>query len=226
MQPPIVEFFFDFISPYAYLAWKRLPAICARHNAELRLKPVLFAGLLGHWGHLGPAEIPPKREWLFKDVLRFAAKHQIEFSLPKFHPFNPLTALRLALPEVSGAQQETVVAAIWEAGWGRGGDLGAPEELRGALDRAGLDGASLLEKTKEPAVKEALRKNTEEAIRRGVFGVPTMMVGEELFWGSDRLDDLSLFLEGKDPIDPARVKEILAHYKGSADRLKRPLPKR
>jgi 2-hydroxychromene-2-carboxylate isomerase len=215
-----VDFYFDFISPYAYLAWTQLPALCARHGVQLRYKPILFAGLLNHWGQRGPAEIAPKREFLWKDTHRMASRLKVPFSLPKTHPFNPLLALRLALPEVSMAQQEQVIDAIWSAGWVQGAELSSIDALHQALTASHLDADVLLDRANQPEAKATLRAATEEAVRAGVFGVPTYHVAQELFWGCDRLDDLANFLAGKDPIDADKIRAILTNYSASADRVK------
>jgi 2-hydroxychromene-2-carboxylate isomerase len=204
-----VELFVDFISPYSYLAWPRVRALCARRGVGLALHPVLFAALLDHGGQRGPAEIPAKRMWLVTDCVRTAALEGVPFTFPKHHPFNPLSALRVALREVAGPYQEEVVDAIFEAGWARGADLGSPDELIAALDDRGLDGRALLARAAEPGAKEALRRETSEAIARGVFGVPTMIAGPDLFWGNDRIQHLELALDGRDPLDHERIPELL-----------------
>src|SRR5262245_20848683 len=155
-----VDLYFDFISPYSYFAWKRLRPLCATAGAEVIAHPTLFAGLLNRWGQLGPAEIPPKRRFLFSDCVRVAALSGVPFAGVKFHPFNPLTALRVALAEVGGDRQHDVIEALFHAGWGAGIDLGSPDELAAALDGAGFDGRALIEKAALPEVKEALKKNT------------------------------------------------------------------
>jgi 2-hydroxychromene-2-carboxylate isomerase len=217
-----VDFYFDYVSPYAYFAWLRIGELCAaRGNVELRIHPVLFAGLLDHWGQRGPAEVPPRRAWVFRDGARYAARHGIPLAWPAAHPFNPLLALRLSLP---GTEQRRVISAIFDAGWARGGDLGAPEQLRRALDDAGLDGAGRLAAAAAPEVKAALRAETDAAIARGVFGVPTMIAGDELFWGSDRLDDLAAHLDGRDPLDDAhraRLREVMARPRAADRKLPR-----
>lgn len=217
-----VDFYFDYISGYAYFAWLRIQEICDHRGVELGVHPVLFAGLLDRWGQLGPAEIPPKRAWAYKDAFRHARLHGIELSCPKYHPFNPLLALRLSLREVAGAEQRRVVSTIFRAGWGQGIDLGSPDELAGALDREGLDSRALIERASAPAAKEALRRDTERAVGRGVFGVPTTFVGDELFWGSDRMDHVELALDGRDPLDEARVREALARPRAADRRKVRP----
>jgi 2-hydroxychromene-2-carboxylate isomerase len=205
-----VEFFFDFISPYSYLAWPRVRALCARRGLALVLHPVLFAALLDHGGQRGPAEIPAKRAWLVSDCLRLAALEGVPLTFPKYHPFNPLSALRMALRELAGERQEAVVDTLWEAGWRDGVDLGSAEALVAALEARGLDGTALRARAGEPAAKEALRRETTDAIARGVFGVPTMIAGDALFWGNDRVEHLALMLDGRDPLDRARLTEFLA----------------
>ncbi len=205
-----VELFFDFLSPYAYLAWPRLRALSARRGVTLALHPVLFAALLDHGGQRGPAEITAKRAWLVTDCLRSAALQGVPFTFPKHHPFNPLYALRASLREVARERQEDVVDALWEAGWAKGADLGSPEDLVAALDARGLDGRALLARAGEPAAKDALRRETDDAIARGVFGVPTMIAGDRLFWGNDRVEHLELVLDGRDPLDLERVATLLA----------------
>ena len=132
----MLELYFDFISPYAYLAWQNPRsgprALAVRHGVELVIRPVLFAALLEHGGQLGPAEIPAKRAFLVKDVLRQAALEGIPLTYPPIHPFNPLTLLRLALVEVSGAQQVAAIDALYALVWG--GVFGVPTVIaRGEL---------------------------------------------------------------------------------------------
>jgi len=199
-MPETAELFFDYLSPYAYLAWGSVRGLCARMSVELRARPVLLAGLLHHWGQLGPAEIPPKGLFAFRDCLRKALAQGVPFHAPKFHPFNPLTALRVSLPEVAGADQVRVIDALWRAGWGEGADLGSDREIVAIVDAAGLDGAGLVQRTSEPDVKDALRASTNHAIELGVFGVPTVVVQGELFWGTDQLPHIEKFLAGEDPL--------------------------
>jgi len=217
----MLELYFDFISPYAYLAWQNPRsgprALAVRHGVELVIRPVLFAALLEHGGQLGPAEIPAKRAFLVKDVLRQAALEGIPLTYPPIHPFNPLTLLRLALVEVSGAQQVAAIDALFALVWGRGEPLDDAAIAR-ALDAAGLDGARLLARTRDDDVKAALRRETEIAIARGVFGVPTFVARGELFWGSDRLADVDRHLAGHDPVDQALAAAIIARAPGPARR--------
>ncbi len=197
-----VRFYFDFISPYAYLAWGDAKALAARTDTEVSFEPILFAALLNHWGQLGPAEIGPKRVFTFKDAYRRAHDRGLSLAPPATHPFNPLTALRLAQPEVAGDMQSAVIDALYHHGWGKGGELGDAESIQDALTAAGLD-SELVEHTAEPAIKERLKARTAQAVERGVFGVPTFVAerdGEsELFWGHDRFADLERWIAGEDP---------------------------
>jgi 2-hydroxychromene-2-carboxylate isomerase len=205
-----LHFYFDYLSGYAYIAWVRLRSLLAqRSQLELIAHPTLLAGLLDHWGQLGPAEIPPKREWVFKDGYRLSVAEGFEFCCPKYHPFNPLHALRVSLREVSGEAQLCVIDTLWTAGWGKGCDYGDPTALVEVLTAAGLDGQGLIEKTRHPAVKQALRASTDEAIGHGVFGVPSFIVDGELVWGSDRMEQVEMLVDGRDTLDKARVRTIL-----------------
>ncbi|MCB1748252.1 MAG: 2-hydroxychromene-2-carboxylate isomerase [Gammaproteobacteria bacterium] len=181
------EWYFDFISPFAYLQFKhfhRLPA-----DLEVRLVPVLFAGLLGHWEHKGPAEIPAKRVQTYRYCHWLAGRLGVPFRVPPAHPFNPLVALRLA---IALEAREEAVATLFDFIWSEGGDIAAP----GALDTLAtrLDVGNAAELVAAPAVKQALRDNTAAAIARGVYGVPTFAVDEELFWGFDATDMLLDYL--------------------------------
>lgn len=199
-----LDFYFDYLSPYAYLASIEVVELCARNDLILHYRPVLFAGLLNHWGQLGPAEIPPKAIHVFKDCLRYATLRGIPLRSPKHHPFRSLAALRASLSMVAEERAGEVVRVLFEFGWGRGGDLGNPDEIALALDTADLDGGALVERGKDEEVKRALRSETEAAVARGVFGVPTCIVsgfGEaESFWGLDQLAYLELFVTGRDPL--------------------------
>ncbi len=214
MKAARLDFYFDFISMYACFAWRQLTGICAARDVELVAHPVIFGKLLDYWGQLGPAEIPPKREFVYQWAYRYAKLHGFEFNPPARHPYNPLPSLRLALPAVGGTDQHRIITAIFDAGWSHGADLGDPVALAAILDEAGLDGAALVARTAEPAVKDDLRRETEYALGRGVFGVPVMTVGDRLFWGNDQMEHVVLCLEGKDPLDEARVAAMLARERG------------
>ena len=175
------DWYFDFLSPFSYLQlvqFDRLPA-----DVEVTLRPVLFAGLLGHWGHKGPAEIPAKRLHTYRWCHWYAARRGIPFRMPPAHPFNPLRPLRLA---VAQGAEPAMVRAIFDAIWAEGRDPSRDDEWRALTARLAIADAD--EAIARPEVKEALKKNTEEAAGRGVFGVPTFAIGDELFWGFDATD--------------------------------------
>lgn len=210
-----LDFYADPISPYVHIAWHRLKLLQAeRPDIEVTVRPVLFAALLAHGGQLGPAEIPAKRVFTFKDVWRRCAELGLLVRGPAKHPFNPLTALRavLAAPEPARAR---AFEAVLNAGWTDGRDLGDPTVIADALAAAGLDGPALVASTHDPLIKQALVDATQAAIARGVFGVPTFGVGDELVWGQDRLADAVRILDGQDPIDPAFMATVLSRPAGA-----------
>lgn len=182
---PAADWYFDFVSPYAYLGFTRLAELSGL--ARLRLRPVLFAGLLGHFGQKGPAEIAPKRTWTYRATTWLAREHGIAFAYPAAHPFNSLPYLRLAIAAGGG---EAAVGAIFRALWTTRADAADPAIVAGLARELGVDPARIA----EPAVKEALREETAQAAGRGVFGVPTLAVRGELFWGADAMDFAKAFL--------------------------------
>jgi len=194
-----VDFYFDYVSPFAYLASLAVPGVCERTGASLRLRPILFAGVLNHWGQLGPAEIPPKAMHMLRVCARHAKRRGVPFRSPRFHPFNPLLPLRATLAAAEVGEARRAMQALYELGWGQGRDLGDAIEVVAALERAGLDGQALAERAGASDIKVQLKTETDQAIARGVFGVPTMLVEKELLWGLDHVDDLELSLRGEDP---------------------------
>jgi len=188
-RPP-VDWYFDFVSPYSYLQSERLSGF----PAPLRPRPLLFAGLLNHWEHKGPAEMPSKRTFIYRQVQWIAQRDGVKLRFPPRHPFNPIKALRLA---ISMGSELAAVQAIFRHIWRDGSEVDTAEgfaRLCAACDVQ--DGESRIAR---PEVKEELRRNGEEAIARGVFGVPTLGVDGELFWGYDALPMALDYLR-----DPAR----------------------
>jgi 2-hydroxychromene-2-carboxylate isomerase len=188
-----IDFWFDPISPYAWLAFDALPQALQGCSYHVVYRPVLFAGLLSHWGQKGPAEIEPKRAWTYRDVAWRAHRQGLRLDLPAQHPFNPLALLRLTLACVPPGQTpgrhvvETVFRHVWEGG------ADANDEARLSALRQALNP---VREPSDPTVKRDLRVNTDEAIRLGIFGVPTMVLGGRAFWGADALDALSACLRG------------------------------
>ena len=175
---PTADWYFDFISPFAYLQSERLATLGPR--VELRYRPVLFAALLGANDHKGPAEIPAKRAFTYRFVVWQAKQLGITLRFPPEHPFNPLPLLRLALAcDCAPDAVHRIFRFVWRDG--RLPDL--PIEWAELTGELGLRDAQ--DRIAAADVKEALRRNTDEAIARGVFGVPTLAIGSELFWGAD-----------------------------------------
>ena len=194
----ILEFLFDFGGPNSYLAHKSLPEICARTGAELVYVPILLGGLFKLTNNQAPmmryAETPAKRNYEMLEFGRFVKAHALPFKMNPRFPINSLYLMRGAV----AAQQlgcfalyvDTVMAAMWEDGR----DMGDAEIVRQVLDRAGLNSAALLALADDPDVKAELMANTEAAATRGAFGVPTFFVGEEMFWGKERLGQVEAAL--------------------------------
>lgn len=195
-----LRFYFDFISPYAYLAWTQIHAIADRHRRRVEPVPVLFAALLDANGQRGPAEIPRKRAYLFKDVARLAHRFGVPVTPPPAHPFNPLLALRVASLPMEEDARRRLIDALYAAAWGGGGGVDSTDAVIAAAGKAGLDGAALVKAATMPEAKDRVRRQTEEALAAGAFGVPSIVIDGELFWGVDSLPHVETFLEGKDPV--------------------------
>lgn len=204
-----INFYFDFLSPFSYFAWTKVQTMAKEMGLKVNYKPVALGPLLNHWEIKGPGEITPKREFLLKQCLRYAAKNNIEFTTPKTHPFNSLYALRLALKGVAQDHQEKVVASLWRAGWQKRIDMGEPEELLAALRADDLPADELYERSFSREAKAELKANIQEAIGFGAFGVPSFVVHDELFWGQDSMEDLRQYIEGKDFLDREKLKTLL-----------------
>ena len=189
-----LKFWFDPISPYAHLAFERLPQVLEGVSHSVTYRPVLFAGLLAHWGQKGPAEIEPKRAWTFRQVHWLAHRHGIELQTPAQHPFNPLAHLRLLLAcaPAGGTPNRRVCEAVLRHVWHGGGDANDA----GRINALALELAPRIAPT-DVAIKQALKDATAEALALGIFGVPTVEVDGRLFWGLDGLEMLSGCLRGE-----------------------------
>jgi 2-hydroxychromene-2-carboxylate isomerase len=200
----VLRVHFDFISPYAYLAWTQLPALAARHGRELEPVPVLFAGLLEHHGTLGPAEVPAKRRYVLFDIARKARALGVPLELPVHHPFNPLLALRLASLPLEPAARRALIDRLFAAVWsGRAENIQDPVVVAAILRELGHDPERTLAEATSPAGKARLKAQTDRAIADGIFGVPSVLADGELFWGVDALPLLDAFLGGAAPsVDP------------------------
>ena len=184
-----ITFWFDPVSPFAYLAFEHLPQALEGCNYAVDYRPVLFAGLLAHWGQLGPAEIEPKRAWTYRHVAWQAHQLGATLDMPASHPFNPLPMLRLAL---ACGPNRRVVEAVMRHVWVGGAEATDAARLAALTAR--------LAPARDPAsaeVKAELRAATDEAITRGVFGVPTFELDGRLFWGLDAVPMLRAALLGQ-----------------------------
>ena len=175
-----LDFYFDIISPYAFFAFKRLNELPSSVNVTL--KPVLFAGLLGHWESKGPAEIPPKRIFTYQYTHWYAAKHNIQFCAPPAHPFNPLPGLRLILAAGNTMQ---AIDRVFSFVWAEGCSFDTESDWNRLVTEIGLENPTVA--IASPEVKSALRDNTEQAIAAQVFGVPSYVIDGHVFWGMDAL---------------------------------------
>lgn len=198
-----IQFFYDPISPYAYLAFERLPQALMGHSVAVRYKPVLFAALLKAHGQLGPAEIPSKRDWTYRQVSWLAHHHGVPLDLPAAHPFNPLPLLRLGLACATEAAPgdtnrfvtEQILRHVWRGGQ-EALSLERLQQLESVLQDHVAQCGREWPKPEIEALKSQLRANTEEALAMGLFGVPSMVVDGHAFWGHDALPMLRAFLEG------------------------------
>ena len=195
-----IEFWFDYLSHNAYLAWCAARPLAGDHDAGLIPEPPLCAGLLQPYGGKGPAEVPAKNQWMLKNVLRKAHRENIPIAPPASHPFNPLLALRSTLAIEVPAQRSAFVDALFRGIWAESKDPNAPATLQAAALAAALDAERLAAAAPDPDIKDQLHAQTRRAIGHGIFGVPTLRCGEELFWGFDDLPFLALHLAGKDPL--------------------------
>jgi 2-hydroxychromene-2-carboxylate isomerase len=201
-----INFYFDFLSPYSYLAWTWVRE--NSKNYQFNIIPVPLGSLIRHYETKGPAEIPPKRNYLIKNCLRYAELKGIIFNPPKILPFNSLYSLRISLKENSGEDQLKIVDILFRLGWEKGKDLGDENLIVKELLSFGIDGVKLLEKVGTSETRKILKKNVSIALANGIFGVPTFIVGDELFWGNDSIEHLKLFLNGRDPLPKEKFEEF------------------
>lgn len=192
-----VTFYLDFISPYAWLAFHALPQALQGISHRVVHKPVLFGAMLKHHGQLGPAEIPAKRDWTYRQVLWLARQQGCELKLPAAHPFNPLGLLRLAVAcDADGEPNRYVCEQVFRHVWCTGQDAADADRLAALTAQ--------LSPARDPAsteVKRDLQNHTQQAIDAGLFGVPSFVVDNRVFWGQDALPMLRAYLLGDDWFD-------------------------
>ena len=192
-----ITFYLDFVSPFAWLAFERMPQELQGLSYSVSYQPVLLGALLQHHGQRGPAEMPHKREWIYRQVLWLAHQQGTVLHMPATHPFNPLPLLRLALACVGEASPDglpnryavgTLLRHVWQGG---GADAVNPERLRALVAKF-----QPFQLPDSDAVKQRLRASTDAAVAQGVFGVPAFRVDDRLFWGQDALPMLRAYLAG------------------------------
>ena len=186
---------------------------------QIKTVPVLFAGLLNSHGNKGPAEIPAKRDYIFTDCLRSALLADIPFKMPPSHPFNPLLSLRSAVSLQDEESRLNISVSLLRACWGEGKDIANVEVVRQIFKNSNLDADDIIQRSSQDSAKDQLRRNTEEAVRSGIFGVPSIDINGEIFWGSDRLDHLIAQLDSQfSCLDLPRFRANLQRIPRGSDR--------
>ncbi|WP_404940988.1 2-hydroxychromene-2-carboxylate isomerase [Pseudomonas danubii] len=185
-----VEFFFDLGSPTSYLAYTQLPKICAQTDSQLVYQPMLLGGVFKTTGNASPISVPAKGRYMLQDLARFAQRYQVQLNFNPHFPINTLllmratTGVQMHLPE----RFIDFIDCLFRALWVDKRNLNDAASVAQVLEQGGFDPQQILDLSNAEDVKTALRNNTEQALQRGVFGAPSMFVGEELFFGQDRLD--------------------------------------
>lgn len=198
-------FYFDYVSNNAYLAWSQLQALSRKYGIVVEPRPILFAGLLNAHGNVGPAEIPAKRDWMLKNILRKSALLDVPMSPPRHHPFNPLMALRASCMPMEAEARWRLIDGFFQAVWVSGLHISDLAVVQDIARQAGLDDAEVCEWSQSAEAASVLRQQTDEAVSSGVFGIPSMLIDGELFFGYDDFPFLELYLQGADPLDRAAL---------------------
>lgn len=187
-MPRRLEFFYDYVSPFSYLANSQLSSLVERTGAELVYRPFFLGGVMQATGNQPPATLPARAKYMPKDIARWARRYGVPFAFNPNFPINTLQAMRAAL----AAQEQGVFpayhAALFRAAWVEPVNLGDAATLRDVIAKAGLDAERILARAGADEIKERLKANTAEAVERGAFGAPTLFVGDEMFFGNDRFD--------------------------------------
>lgn len=203
-----IEFYFDFLSPYSYVAWTWV----RNQPYDFEYIPVSVPSIVASFDTKGPAQIEPKRNYLFKDLLRKTKIENIPFTTPFNLPFNALYALRLSLKNSAKEKQKQIIDAIFRAGWEFGRDIGNDEDLKTILKEANLYSDELFTNMESREARAELKLNIETGLSKGVFGVPSFIVDQELFWGFDAVPYLEMFLKGMDPLDQKKYQQFLLKF--------------
>ncbi len=193
-----VEFLFDLGSPYSYLAWYQLPKVAQAHGARVVYTPVLLGGIFQSTGNASPASVPAKARYLDADLQRWARAWGLQIASNPAFPINTLALMRGAVAmQMQGDEPfQRYMDAMYQAMFGQPRNLGEPAEVAAVLTAAGFDAARFMAQIGDQAVKDKLKDNTTRAVARGVFGAPSFFVGDALFWGQDRIDQVGQALAG------------------------------
>ena len=183
-----IEFLFDYGSPFSYLADTQLPALTARTGAKIVYTPVLLGGVLKATGNASPITVPAKGKYMNLELKRWALRYGIAEVVNKFFPINTMKLMRGAVAGQQLGVFDRYHATIFPAFWGKGLNLGDDGVFTGVLEAAGLPAAEIIRAIETDQVKNLLRRNTDDAVARGMFGAPAFFVGDEMYWGNDRLD--------------------------------------
>jgi 2-hydroxychromene-2-carboxylate isomerase len=190
MNKPAIEFYFDFGSPTTYLAHTQLPTLAAQSGTGLIYRPMLLGGVFKATGNASPVSVPAKGKWMGQDITRWARRYGVPFAFNPHFPINTLTLMRGAVGlQMKQPERFTAyVDAVFQALWVQPRDLGQPSEVAAVLAPLGLAPEAFMALVGDAEVKAALIQATDDAVARGVFGAPTCFVGEQMFFGQDRLD--------------------------------------
>jgi 2-hydroxychromene-2-carboxylate isomerase len=214
-----IEFFFDYLSPYSFLAWnmvKKNIKVLKGHG-ELIYTPVILSQVIHANDTKGPAEIKSKRDYLMKNCLRYSSKHNIDFNIPKTLPFNSLEALRLSQFKLMGDRQAEFIDMCFKFSWGEGHDLGDLDSFEKLYLANNFNIESMLAELPMKELRRELKSSVKRAIELEVFGLPTFLIQEnndkkEMFWGCDSMEDLLSFLQGEDILETPSNKIKYAKY--------------
>ncbi len=217
-EKPSVRFYFDFVSPYSWLALMQAREFAKAHGVKWSLRPVVYGAILDSTGLQGPAEIHSKRRYTIRDTVRCARRQGLKLSGPPAHPFRSLEALRTVCCFESDPMVVDLSIALADAAWGQGLDLTDLSVLRDVVSGLGLPAENLAERIADPAARRRLHALTREALDEGVFGVPTFIHRGEMFWGHDRLPHLADWIEGRYRLDRETADRILERPRGAERR--------
>lgn len=197
MAAPTVEFFFDYVSPYSYLADTQVARVCADAGATLVHRPFFLGGVMKSAGNQPPGVVAAKARYMLADLERWSAAYGVPLRFAPRFPQNTLRAMRVALAAQDAGVFDAYHRAAFRAVWAEGRDLGDEADLAAVIAGAGLAPGRLLAAGAEADVKDRLRRQTDEAVERGAFGAPTFFVGDAMFFGNDRLEQLADHLRGR-----------------------------